>query len=63
MDCTASSSGVNTCTHAQDAGVRCLQGMYICNLHTISLCQLDNKLLLMQVAQWEMFALWEEEQH
>ena len=23
MDCTASSSGINSCTHAQDAGVRC----------------------------------------
>ena len=23
MDCTASSSGVNSCTHAQDAGVSC----------------------------------------
>lgn len=26
MNCTASSSGVNSCTHAQDAGVRCPTG-------------------------------------
>ena len=26
MNCTASSSGVNSCTHAQDAGVRCATG-------------------------------------
>ena len=25
-NCTASSTGVNTCTHAQDAGVRCPGG-------------------------------------
>ena len=30
MDCTASSgsSGVNSCTHDQDAGVKCLLGKY-----------------------------------
>ena len=27
MDCTASSSGMNTCTHTQDVGVRCPLGM------------------------------------
>ncbi len=27
MNCTSSSSGVNSCTHAQDAGVRCASGM------------------------------------
>ena len=27
MDCTASSSGVNSCTHAQDVGVGCSIGM------------------------------------
>ena len=26
MNCTASSNGVNSCTHAQDAGVRCQPG-------------------------------------
>ena len=26
-DCTANFSGVNSCTHAQDAGVRCPPGM------------------------------------
>ena len=26
MSCTASSSGVNSCTHTQDAGVRCQYG-------------------------------------
>ena len=26
INCTASSSGVNSCTHAQDAGVRCRPG-------------------------------------
>ena len=26
INCTASSNGVNSCTHAQDAGVRCLPG-------------------------------------
>ena len=35
IDCTASSSGVNSCTHAQDAGVRCQPGMI--NDHSISL--------------------------
>ena len=25
-NCTADSSGVNSCTHSQDAGVRCLLG-------------------------------------
>ena len=28
MDCAASSSGNNSCTHAQDAGVRCPTGAY-----------------------------------
>ncbi len=28
MNCTASSSGNYSCTHAQDAGVRCLSGIY-----------------------------------
>ena len=28
MDCTASSSGVNSCTHDQDVGVKCLLGKY-----------------------------------
>ncbi len=28
MNCTANSSGNNSCTHAQDAGVRCLTGTY-----------------------------------
>ena len=27
MDCAASSSGNNSCTHAQDAGVRCPTGI------------------------------------
>ncbi len=27
INCTASSSGVNSCTHAQDAGVRCPPGI------------------------------------
>ena len=27
INCTASSNGVNSCTHAQDAGVRCLPGI------------------------------------
>ena len=27
MNCTASSNGVNSCTHAQDAGVRCPTGI------------------------------------
>ncbi len=27
MSCVANSSGVNSCTHAQDAGVRCQPGM------------------------------------
>ena len=26
IDCTANSSGVNSCTHAQDVGVRCQPG-------------------------------------
>ena len=26
IDCAASSSGVNSCTHAQDAGVKCVIG-------------------------------------
>ena len=26
INCTASSNGVNSCTHAQDAGVRCQSG-------------------------------------
>ena len=29
INCTASSNGVNSCTHAQDAGVRCPAGIYI----------------------------------
>lgn len=28
-NCTANFSGINSCTHAQDAGVRCLSGMYV----------------------------------
>ena len=28
MNCTASSNGVNSCTHAQDAGVRCPTGIH-----------------------------------
>ncbi len=28
MNCTAGSSGNNSCTHAQDAGVRCPAGIY-----------------------------------
>ena len=27
LNCTANSSGVNSCSHTQDAGVRCLQGL------------------------------------
>ena len=27
MNCTASNNGVNNCTHAQDAGVRCPSGI------------------------------------
>ena len=27
INCTASSNGVNLCTHTQDAGVRCQQGI------------------------------------
>ena len=27
MNCTASSNGINNCTHAQDAGVRCPTGI------------------------------------
>ena len=27
INCTASSTGVNTCTHAMDAGVRCQPGI------------------------------------
>lgn len=26
MDCVSNSSGMNSCTHAQDAGVRCMEG-------------------------------------
>jgi len=29
MNCTANSSGTNSCTHAQDAGVRCPTGIYL----------------------------------
>ena len=32
-DCAASSSGVNSCAHAQDAGVRCRQGIYVCSVY------------------------------
>ena len=28
-NCTANSSGVNSCTHSQDAGVRCRSGRYL----------------------------------
>lgn len=28
IDCTSISSGVNSCTHAQDAGVRCQYGKF-----------------------------------
>ena len=28
MNCTASSSGTNSCTHSQDAGVRCATGCH-----------------------------------
>ena len=28
MKCTASHNGVNNCTHAQDAGVRCPTGIH-----------------------------------
>ena len=28
-NCTTSSSGINSCTHAQDAGVRCLPGIFM----------------------------------
>ena len=31
VDCTASTIGVNTCTHAQDAGVRCRYGRFVTN--------------------------------
>ena len=30
MDCAASSSGNDSCTHAQDAGVRCQSGVLQC---------------------------------
>ena len=29
MNCKANSSGVNSCTHAQDVGVRCPPGIYL----------------------------------
>ena len=28
-DCAANAIGIHTCTHAQDAGVTCLQGTYV----------------------------------
>ena len=31
MNCTASFNGVNSCTHAQDAGVRCPAGILTFN--------------------------------
>ena len=37
MNCTASFSGNNSCTHAQDAGVRCSGGKTSMHRHT--LCQ------------------------
>ena len=37
MNCTASSSGVNSCTHAQDAGVRCQSGKNCDSKPTISI--------------------------
>ena len=30
-NCTASFSGANSCTHAQDAGVRCQAGQLMCH--------------------------------
>lgn len=27
LDCSVASNGINSCTHARDAGVRCSQGM------------------------------------
>ena len=38
LDCIANSSGINTCTHAQDAGVRCPTGTY-----TYLICQLRSQ--------------------
>jgi len=34
MNCTANSSGVNSCTHAQDVGVRCPSGSYATSYST-----------------------------
>ncbi len=35
-NCAASSSGVNSCTHAQDAGVRCGKKLELC-LHNLTM--------------------------
>ena len=34
LECITNSSGVNSCTHAQDVGVRCLSGIYNIRLHS-----------------------------
>ena len=40
MNCTASNNGVNNCTHAQDAGVRCPSGILMIILNC--LCSVNN---------------------
>ena len=54
-NCTASSSGVNSCTHAQDAGVRCQPGKLLLKLMSYSV----TGPCLLQAATQEMSGFWE----
>ena len=38
INCIANSSGINSCTHAQDAGVQCQSG--IMKLHSTTRCSI-----------------------
>ncbi len=39
LNCTSIFNQTNSCTHAQDAGVSCLLGMYVWWLHQVSLAR------------------------
>ena len=51
IDCTASSSGVNPCTHAQDAGVRCQSGLRSETILSSLLILYNNIIMTIKVVQ------------
>ena len=62
INCASSSSGVNSCTHAQDAGVRCAAGIFVLFIYScrpIIICMY----IRIQDVLKEMLGWWKELLH